>query len=157
MSGGALLMLNTFGTEVLLLTWAAGLFANADYCRGGDLGVEKGPRAGGVEGTEKAKGKEMDRGKAGGVRTEGGGDSRGLTLGNDVALVLVWVSSLRALLTAICVTVQRRHLMVWAIFAPKLIFESALHLVHVSVVVGLLFATQRRSMLEGAEAKTRTA
>jgi hypothetical protein len=47
--------------------------------------------------------------------------------------------------------------MVWAIFAPKLIFESALHLVHVAVVVGLLFATQRRSMLEGAEAKTRTA
>lgn len=36
MSGGALLMLNTFGTEVLLLTWAAGLFANADFGRGRD-------------------------------------------------------------------------------------------------------------------------
>lgn len=159
-SGGALLMLNTFGTEVLLLTWAAGLFANTDYGRGGDLGKEEGPRAAGVEGTEKDTGMEMDKGKEGGVRTEGGGDSRGLKglwLGGDVALVLVWVSSLRALLTAICVTVQRRHLMVWAIFAPKLIFESALHLVHVAAVVGLLFATQNMPPTERVGAKTRTA
>jgi hypothetical protein len=47
--------------------------------------------------------------------------------------------------------------MVWAIFAPKLIFESALHLVHVAVVVGLLFATRNVARMEGAGAKTRTA
>jgi hypothetical protein len=45
----------------------------------------------------------------------------------EVVLSLWAISTLRTLLTAICVTVQRRHLMVWAIFAPKFVFDSVIH------------------------------
>lgn len=63
--------------------------------------------------------------------------------------VLMACSGLRTLLTAVCVTVQRRHLMVWAIFAPKLIFDAALHLVTAATATGLMLlleeAGQRRA------------
>jgi hypothetical protein len=35
------------------------------------------------------------------------------------------------------VAVHRRHLMVWAVFAPKLVFDAALHAAHAAA---LLFA-----------------
>ena len=39
------------------------------------------------------------------------------------------------LCSAVCVAVQRRHLMVWAIFAPKFVMDGAVHLVAASVMV----------------------
>lgn len=38
------------------------------------------------------------------------------------------ITAMTTMLTVICVTIQRRHLMVWGLFAPKFVFD----------VVGLL-------------------
>jgi hypothetical protein len=49
------------------------------------------------------------------------------------------VSDFRCLLTTLCVLLQRRHLMVWAIFAPKFIFDACLHVVMSVGCLGLLW------------------
>eukprot|EP01018_Ginkgo_biloba_P008442 Gb_15312 [translate_table: standard] len=41
----------------------------------------------------------------------------------QVFLIYGLVSALTATLTTICVTIQRRHLMVWGLFAPKYVFD----------------------------------
>lgn len=83
--GGALLFLNTFGTEIL-----TPMILALDLRGGGE-----------------------------------GGMGRGLCM-------YVACSTLRTVLTCACVVIQRRHLMVWAIFAPKFVFDACLQIVLVA-------------------------
>lgn len=52
---------------------------------------------------------------------------------------LLHLSAFKTLMTTLCVLLHRRHLMVWAIFAPKLIFDACLHVVMSGACVGLLW------------------
>jgi hypothetical protein len=52
---------------------------------------------------------------------------------------LLHLSAFKTLLTTLCVLLHRRHLMVWAIFAPKFIFDACLHVVMSVACVGLLW------------------
>jgi phosphatidylinositol glycan class O len=54
--------------------------------------------------------------------------------------VVMAMSAFRTLLTTVCVAIQRRHLMVWAIFAPKFVFDGVMHVVQgaLCVLVALL-------------------
>ena len=52
---------------------------------------------------------------------------------------LLHLSAFRTLLTTLCVLLHRRHLMVWAVFAPKFIFDVCLHVVMSVAWVGLLW------------------
>lgn len=49
----------------------------------------------------------------------------------------------RTLLSAVNVTIQRRHLMVWAIFAPKYIFDAVAHLVVNALLLVVLMCSSR--------------
>lgn len=104
--GGALLALNTFGTELLALLLSGHYAATA---------------AG-----------------AGAAAEEEGEGSAAWTRVASAMGGLLGLSALRTLLTTLCVLLQRRHLMVWAIFAPKFIFDAALHVVLSVGAVGLL-------------------
>ena len=50
-------------------------------------------------------------------------------------------ASARALTAMLCAALHRRHLMIWAVFAPKLLFEAASY-----VCVSLLLAVQRHTL-----------
>lgn len=100
--GGALLFLNTFGTEILIpIILALDL-------RGGDLEAGLG--------------------------------------------MYVTCSTLRTVLTCACVVIQRRHLMVWAIFAPKFVFDACLQIVLVTAtcVAFALMSPGREGEKKGA-------
>ncbi|CAD6239125.1 unnamed protein product [Miscanthus lutarioriparius] len=43
---------------------------------------------------------------------------------NKVLLMYVLITAITATLTIICVAIQRRHLMVWGLFAPKYVFNA---------------------------------
>src|SRR5689334_20103125 len=52
-------------------------------------------------------------------------------------LVIALLHTIRVTATTINVTIQRRHLMVWAIFAPKYVFDTCLMVVSDALILGL--------------------
>ena len=55
-------------------------------------------------------------------------------------LAIFLLQGLDVLCSAVCVAVQRRHLMVWAIFAPKFVMDGAMHLVATTTLVAVRVA-----------------
>ena len=49
----------------------------------------------------------------------------------------------RMLTSMLCAALHRRHLMIWAVFAPKLLFEAS-----ASVLVSLVLAAQRLTLAQ---------
>lgn len=39
-------------------------------------------------------------------------------------LLYGWARVMTTIFTTVCVTIQRRHLMVWGLFAPKFVFDA---------------------------------
>ena len=86
-------------------------------------------------------------GYAGGGGGGGGGGGEGGARGARVLHVLVWGAQLGGVagIAAMCALAQR-HLMVWAVFAPKLVFDVAglgAHAVGVAAVEALWWARER--------------
>ena len=61
-------------------------------------------------------------------------------------VVLQLVYGITLAMTALFVAIQRRHLMVWAIFAPKLVYDVAVVLV-IDVLLLIRFCCNRQSGL----------
>ena len=77
---------------------------------------------------------------AGGAKFGGGGPLQ-LQWDLDVCMMAVLLlQGLDILCSAVCVALQRRHLMVWAIFAPKFVMDGAVHLVAATALVAMRLA-----------------
>ena len=100
MVGGALLFLNTFGTELFTVLLLAHNVLSSSSSSSSSASLRK------------------------------------------AFATLLHLSAFKTLLTTLCVLLQRRHLMVWAIFAPKFIFDAALHVVLSGASLALLWMVE---------------
>ncbi|CAN0091455.1 unnamed protein product, partial [Hapterophycus canaliculatus] len=113
--GGLLLFLNTFGTEILAalaLPLAAASAAAGSRHRGG---AENGLY-------------EHDRRPADGAAAWAGAPQV-LSAMERLSCLTLLLSSLRTFLSAANVSLQRGHLMLWAVFAPKFVFDATMQAV----------------------------
>jgi GPI ethanolamine phosphate transferase 3 subunit O len=58
-------------------------------------------------------------------------------------MVLGGARALNALAATVSAAIQRRHLMVWAVFAPKFVFEAVMLLVCDAALLGMALAWER--------------
>lgn len=72
------------------------------------------------------------------------GGAKGIQQLTYVVRGMMCVQTADVLSSMLCVAVQRRHLMVWAIFAPKFIMDCALHAVHMTVGLVVFFLFTRK-------------
>ena len=147
---GSLLFLNTFGSEIIanitipLVVVAVGGALSRPQLLESSSSTQTATTPTTTEPPKPSRRPRRGEGELGGSGGGSGGGSVGplqLQWDLDVCMLAVFLlQGLDVLCSAICVAVQRRHLMVWAIFAPKFVMDGAVHLVAATALVAVRVA-----------------
>lgn len=126
---GSLLWLNTFGSEIL--THVSLPFLVAAQGTGGLDPRAQRPQTPHIH-TDTA-----DTSQESSLPTEEKGNSTASRRLDVLVLAAMLFQGIDIFASMACVAIQRRHLMVWAIFAPKFVMDGALHLVAMFTLIAV--------------------